>query len=448
MTIRKAFGVRFRGASSGRTGALVKRKPFCGLSEAEFDCRVRQIRARGVAPAVIPKPYNKKALATPEQWAAQLEYDAIKRRRWRAGLTKPQRVQYKKGHIWIDEATETSNTAVQDSEQRPVGTQGRVHECVLVQCSCGSEPRWVPVGELNHSNPKKRLRGCQQCKGAAMTARALEEFPGHKVGEAIGRRTVVAVGEIEQKRNGENIRFDQRMTLKCECGTLDEVWHSSLHAVSDKCRFCIANENIERVPIGTTYGDQVTSLTTISEPYFTDAFPIAPSKRHIQVRTLVVDAQCSCPEENIITVRFASLKSGNTKSCGCRQSRVTSSRNVAEDQASKPLTCRWLYRNQGQEILMRSSWELSFGAPKPATHRRFKTGHQGGGCWVEESSDSVLDARGCVQDLRSLSVVRSLGGRIPRSFPVGALAGFGGVGWSVLGSAGFGSSGAWRFLSR
>ena len=88
--------------------------------------------------------------------------------------------------------------------------------------------------------------------------------------------------------------------------------------------------------------------------------------------------------------------------------------------------------------------------------RRAKTGHSsalqnrppGGGYWVEESSESARDARVVIQEVPPLSVVRSLGGRIRRSFPVGALAGFGGAGWPVLGLAGLVSSGAWRSLSR
>ena len=72
--------------------------------------------------------------------------------------------------------------------------------------------------------------------------------------------------------------------------------------------------------------------------------------------------------------------------------------------------------------------ELSFGASKPATHRRLKTGHQVGGTgWKNRLLRTYVQGVS-VQFVPSVPVFRSAAASPPRNrraFPVGALAGFG-----------------------
>ena len=71
---------------------------------------------------------------------------------------------------------------------------------------------------------------------------------------------------------------------------------------------------------------------------------------------------------------------------------------------------------------------LSFGASKPATHRRLKTGHQVGGTgWKNRLLRTYVQGVS-VQFVPSVPVFRSAAASPPRNrraFPVGALAGFG-----------------------
>ena len=72
--------------------------------------------------------------------------------------------------------------------------------------------------------------------------------------------------------------------------------------------------------------------------------------------------------------------------------------------------------------------EMSFGASKPATHRRLKTGHQVGGTgWKNRLLRTYVQGVS-VQFVPSVPVFRSAAASPPRNrraFPVGALAGFG-----------------------
>ena len=71
---------------------------------------------------------------------------------------------------------------------------------------------------------------------------------------------------------------------------------------------------------------------------------------------------------------------------------------------------------------------MSFGASKPATHRRLKTGHQVGGTgWKNRLLRTYVQGVS-VQFVPSVPVFRSAAASPPRNrrvFPVGALAGFG-----------------------
>ena len=74
------------------------------------------------------------------------------------------------------------------------------------------------------------------------------------------------------------------------------------------------------------------------------------------------------------------------------------------------------------------AWQASFGASKPATHRRLKTGHQVGGTgWKNRLLRTYVQGVS-VQFVPSVPVFRSAAASPPRNrraFPVGALAGFG-----------------------
>lgn len=69
---------------------------------------------------------------------------------------------------------------------------------------------------------------------------------------------------------------------------------------------------------------------------------------------------CLCDCGNTETVRSHSLTKGETQSCGCLANELSSARGIERIESKTGMKRLWLYESDSQAILMRSSWEVLF----------------------------------------------------------------------------------------
>lgn len=166
-------------------------------------------------------------------------------------------------------------TVIEEAPRTPRGERA-----MLCRCECG-ETKVATVGALRCGDAKSC--GCSH-QGAAIPP-----------GTVFGRLTVIG----EAPRTGA--RSVRAMLCRCECGTTKVVGLGNLrHGQVTSCG-CARSDRAIDVPPGTVFR----YLTVVGE---------APRMGPHNSRAML--CRCECGEHT--TVQLSALRSGNTKSCGCR----------------------------------------------------------------------------------------------------------------------------------
>ena len=167
------------------------------------------------------------------------------------------------------------------------------HNRTLIYWVCKCE-----CGTLREVSERELKRG--RSKSCGCLKKELKE-PENLVGRRFGRWIVIERGKDRYDKNGHILRT---WICRCDCGTVKEVFESSLrYNISQSCG-CLQKEIVSKTSgkrdemISKKFG----RLLVLKEAY---------------IKNGQIYWYCICDCGNYVTVSGASLRSGATQSCGC-----------------------------------------------------------------------------------------------------------------------------------
>jgi len=171
------------------------------------------------------------------------------------------------------------------------GTNGPwSHGVVMCRCDCGAEPVEVRANSLRTGN----TTSCG-CKRKEANASRTKTFPA---GKPFGR--LVTIGEVHKDAGGKPC-----VLVRCDCGRSEPflIRTSALLRPTRPTRSC-GCAHLSDVPIGTTFGHQVTV-----------SLPRSESRDDGKPNEVLVDVRCACGSIRPVLVK--NLIQGESMSCGC-----------------------------------------------------------------------------------------------------------------------------------
>lgn len=137
-------------------------------------------------------------------------------------------------------------------------------------------------------------------------------------GQKFGRLTVI-------RRNGTGKSGNALWECVCDCGNIKTIAGKSLRSGSSKSCGCLQKEIVSAMGENLA-GKKFGRLTVIE-------------KSEKRKNKIIWICKCDCGE--IVSVPGESLKSGNTKSCGCYKSYVIANRNRTHNKTSTRIYTIW-----------------------------------------------------------------------------------------------------------
>ncbi|MCL1983443.1 MAG: hypothetical protein FWG53_10235 [Clostridiales bacterium] len=186
-------------------------------------------------------------------------------------------------------------TILEDLGTRKIGKRNVSVRFYLCECSCGNRIE-VRCGDLQSGNIKSC--GClkrETHRGAGNPKKPIE------VGDKYERLTVLEdLGTREVGRQGARRRF---FLCECDCGNKIEIPGNGIGERYKSCG-CLRREQCRKLILpGTVFG-RLTVLELCD-----------PAERKPSEDVLIYKCQCECG--SVIKVAGTSLRTGNTRSCGC-----------------------------------------------------------------------------------------------------------------------------------